>query len=99
MSKASEPAFHKYVVEINEDDHVLLWVKRKGRPDISVDLHEVHGRYALGVRSGGMMLSHLLVDVEPLKPHGGAPVQRWCPFCGEEINLASSKTHRCKEDH
>jgi hypothetical protein len=93
----SEPTFHKHVVDLNEDDHVFVWIKRKGRPDISIDLHEVHGRYALGVRTGGMSLAHMLVDVEPLKPLGGEPVHRFCPFCGDEINIVSSKTHVCKD--
>lgn len=83
-------------IEANVDDHVFIVIKRPGRPTVSLDLANVHGRGYLSVRVNGMGMGGQLVDVEHLPPAGNA-LHRYCPFCGEEINLVSSKTHRCEQ--
>lgn len=81
-------------VDAEPDDHVFIVIRRTGRPTVSLDLANVHGRGYLSVRVNGMGMGGHLVDVEHLPPAGSA-LHRFCPFCGEEINLVSSKSHRC----
>jgi hypothetical protein len=90
---------NQHVIELAEDEHLFIWVKRGDRPDVSLDLSMSRGRGYLSVRSDGMGIGGLLVDVAQMEPGArDRPLQRYCPFCGDELVLISSKSHVCAED-
>lgn len=82
------------------DDHVWITIRCPGRPTISLDIDNNHGRRLLHTRIDGMGHSGILLDTKELGPAHTEPeiLTRYCAYCGEELNLISSKTHRCKED-
>ena len=90
---------NQHVIDLAEDEHLLIWLRRGDRPDVSMDLSMRHGRGFLSVRSDGMNIGGLLVDVEAL-PAGSndRPLERYCPFCGAALVLSSSRAHTCPEE-
>lgn len=77
------------------DDHVFIIIEREGRPTISLDLMNNHGRASLGIRSDGNGIANVLCDVGSLKPKSGA-MNRFCPMCGIKIDHSQSFDHECK---
>lgn len=87
-------------IKATQDEHVFITAEFEDRPTVSLDLCVAHGRRYLGVRVNGMTVSSLLLDVEelPTMPDQIAFI-RFCPYCGEEINIISSKSHHCKNEN
>lgn len=89
------PTVHKHIFEnVDSDDHVFIWIQRAERPDVSIDLHNSHGRGWLSVRSEGESVGGFVVDTAWLEP-AGEKLQRFCAYCGDELNLISSRPHVC----
>ena len=88
-----------YKIEVGDPDtHVHIWIEQKDKPSISIDLNNAHHRRGMGVRLDGMSVLNFYADLEsPEKPTGNR-MQRFCPFCGEEFNLVSSKSHSCRNE-
>jgi len=82
--------------QINSDEHIFIWIKCQDRPDISIDIQNIAGRRTMGTRINGMGIVGQLLDLIELEPIS-KEIHRFCPICGEEINLVSSKLHECKE--
>lgn len=80
------------------DEHVSFLLKCEGRPLVNLDISNTHGRRTLGVRVDGMSILSVLLDVESVPP-AGREIQRFCPYCGVELDLtASIDRHECKAD-
>ena len=84
-------------IQAGVDDHVFIVIEREGRPTISIDIMNEHGRGCMGVRLNGTVAFNMLVDTAALPPKG-KEIHRYCPICGEEICLWSSIGHHCKEE-
>lgn len=88
------------VIESEEDEHIWITIRSSNmdRPTISLDITNDHGRRGLSVRVNGFAVLGMLLDVKELPPSSGKELFRFCQFCGEEIQLISSKSHVCKPD-
>ncbi len=84
-----------HIQQENPDDHVFIVIDCKGRPPISIDMTNPHGRRGLSVRVDGMGIFRMLVDLKEL-PAKGEALFRYCGICGEKIELHSSRPHECK---
>lgn len=78
------------------DEHVFIVVECPGRPTISIDITNQHGRRSLGVRLDGMGVADMLVDLKEL-PTKGETMFRYCQMCGNKLQLLSSRPHKCEE--
>ena len=76
------------------DDYVFLLIQAPDRPSVTVDIRNVHSRRTLSVRINGMQIGSMLLDMKELPPVGDM-IERFCPYCGKELNLVSSRTHIC----
>lgn len=87
------------ITQDNPDEHVWLTVECEGRPTISIDIGNGHGRRFMSVRIDGMTHHSMLLDTKELGPRSGDEWKnhRFCPFCGEEILMVSSRPHVCAE--
>lgn len=85
------------IQQASPDQHVFIVIRCPGRPAISLDLMNPHGRRGLSVRVDGMGIFSALVDLKELKPVSGDAIFRYCGMCGEKLNLFSSRGHTCKE--
>lgn len=94
-SKKVQVITHK--IEAGIDDHVFIVIERPDRPTCSLDLTNTHGRAYLSVRSNGMGIGGHLIDVSLIEPKSEA-MMRFCPYCGEKLNLISSGIHTCETD-
>lgn len=88
----------KHTLKHDVDEHVFIMLECEGRPTISIDIANAHGRRAMSVRVDGMTMHSMLLDVDHLEPKGKV-IKRFCPICGEEINLVSSKSHKCEVEY
>jgi hypothetical protein len=94
----SDNVVTQVVVVPDVNTHVFIHVRNpEERPDISLDLTNLAGRQVMMVRVNGMVVASLLLDVKELPAKGGEVLTRYCPVCGEEINIGSSKMHQCDE--
>ncbi len=84
------------IIQTSPDEHVFIHIECPGRPPISLDLMNHHGRRGLGIRVDGMGMANLLVDVKDLPPKGEA-IFRYCCMCGEKIRMHLSRDHQCAE--
>lgn len=84
--------FHE---RVNVDDHVFVWVECEGRPAISIDLLNAHGRRCVSVRADGYGLFSGVVDVAWLGTAGSHRPKRFCSECGAKHDLFSSRPHIC----
>lgn len=84
-----------HIVQDDADEHVFVMIECSGRPPISLDIMNRHGRRGLGVRVDGMGIFDVLLDIRELSPQGHA-MHRFCGMCGEKIQLHSSRSHQCK---
>ena len=91
------PKLIQHVIEAGLDDHVFIMVKRPGRPTVSLDLDNRHGRAGLSVRTDGHGIASIVTDVGWKTPKSGKIFERFCPMCGEEIDHLSSAGHQCKD--
>lgn len=84
-------------IEASADDHVFVIIERDEGPVVSLDLTNSHGHGVLSVRSDGMTIGTILTDVAVTEHVGDSQrLQRFCPYCGEEKNLVSSRDrHVC----
>lgn len=85
-------------IEAGADDHVFIVIERDEGPTISLDLSNPHGHGSLSVRADGMTIASVLTDVT-VAPHVGDSqrLRRFCPYCGQERNLAASvDRHHCE---
>lgn len=94
MEPAKKLTSHKF--EIGIDDHLFIMIERPDRPTISLDFMNSHGRNTLGIRVAGMCIASILCDIKELPPKI-TQITRYCPMCGEKIQLCSSRSHNCKE--
>jgi hypothetical protein len=85
------------IVQDDPDEHVFVIVECPGRPAISIDIMNLHGRRFFGVRVNGISIFNGLLDLEELKPKGESTF-RYCGMCGEKIELTSSWSHNCKSE-
>lgn len=83
-----------HIQQENTDEHVFIVIECPGRPAISIDLTNQHGRRRVGIRIDGMGIFSALCDLKELKPKGEA-LFRYCGMCGEKIRLNSSRGHQC----
>ena len=83
-------------ISCESDDHVFLVIRRKDHNTISLDLTNEHGRVNLSVRSEGNGIASILCDMAPVKPKSNY-IARYCSFCGEKLEVFSSRGHNCKE--
>lgn len=90
------PGLKSTVIDADQDEHVYIRIDTEDRPTLSLDVADTHGRRTLSIRVNGMVVSSLLVDVEAMDTMKDGAWKRFCPYCGEEINFISSKTHVCK---
>lgn len=96
MKPAKEVISHK--IQVGVDDHVFIMIERPDRPTISLDFMNAHGRGVLSVRSDGCGIGSLVCDVKWIDPKSNLPLARYCPMCGEKLNLCSSFSHSCKDE-
>jgi len=80
----------------NNPVHILL--DCDDRPSVNFDIINMHGRRSLDIRLNGMSIFSMLLDVDALGYAGDSNPRRFCPICGEKINLLSSRGHSCKLD-
>lgn len=94
------PMIQETIRQENPDEHVWITVECDGRPTISIDIGNNHGRRFMSVRIDGMSHYSMLLDTAHLPPRSSDDwmEHRFCPFCGEEINFLSSKSHICKDE-
>lgn len=78
------------------DDYVFVVIETPEKPTVTLDIHNAHGRRTLSVRINGMSIGGLLLDVEEL-PGVSHRIERFCPYCGEELNIVSARPHKCEE--
>lgn len=86
-----------HIKQADADEHVFVVIECPGRPTVSIDLMNHHGRRCIGIRVDGMGLFDALVDLKELKPKGEV-LFRYCGMCGEKIQLHSSSGHHCKPE-
>ncbi len=72
-------------------------IETPDRPTVSIDMSNHTGRRGLSIRVNGMVVASVLLDVEELPPKSGA-IERWCPYCGTEINWLGVDRHVCTAD-
>lgn len=84
-------------IEAAQDEHVFILIETPGRPSISIDIEDAHGRRSMSVRLNGMGFAGLLVDAVELAPMEENAWLRFCPYCGEKLNDFSSRPHQCAE--
>ena len=80
----------------NNPVHILL--DCDDRPSVNFDIINMHGKRSLDIRIDGLGVFSMLLDVGEIGPAGDSIPRRFCPICGEKINLLSSRGHSCKED-
>jgi hypothetical protein len=85
------------IVDAAQDEHVYVSIRTPDRPTLSIDISNSHGRRVLSLRVDGMGVAGFLVDVIDLEAMNNDGEIRWCPFCGEKIEMFSSATHVCSE--
>ena len=85
-----------HIKQNTSDEHVFIVVECEGRPTISIDIINYHGRRCLGIRVDGNGILDILLDVKDLEPRGES-MFRFCGMCGEKIQMHSSRSHRCKD--
>lgn len=91
------PKLVQHVIEADVDDHVFIMVKRPGRPTVSLDLANSHGRAGISVRTDGHGIASIMTDVDWKEPKSGDVFARFCPMCGEKLNHVLSSGHHCKD--
>lgn len=89
-----EPVVQKAVLDLGVDDYAHISIRREGRPNIDIDIQQL----GLTVRSDGYYVASMLTDVKVL-PHAGDTqlLDRFCGWCGEQLDLISSAPHTCKD--
>ena len=83
-------------IESKVDDHVFIMIEREERPTVSIDVYR-DGQ--IGVRVNGYGIFNAFLDVE--RVHGNVMFKeehRYCPMCGQELQLFSSRAHQCPKD-
>lgn len=82
-------------VEAEADSHIHIYIDAPEKPGVDIDISNRYGRRFLHVRSDGMTIGSLLLDVADMKPVSHR-IERFCPYCGEEQSLISSvDRHAC----
>jgi hypothetical protein len=98
MVKDKQPSVVQQKIEAATDEHVFILVETPGRPAISLDISNTHGRRALSVRNEGMSVASFLLDVDANLPPLGKRIERFCPYCGSPRNIvASVDRHECDD--
>lgn len=93
-------SYESYKIEIDDPDtHVHVWIEQKDKPSISIDLNNAHHRRGMSVRLDGMSVLSFYADLESPKEPTGNRMQRFCPFCGVEFELVSSRSHQCRNEY
>ncbi len=85
-----------HLTQDDANDHVFVVIACPDRPTLSIDVTNQHGRRGVSVRVDGMGIFHALVDLKELPPAGGDVLFRYCCFCGDKLQLSSSRPHVCE---
>lgn len=99
MSAARRPLIPAVIEQANPDEHVWITVNCEGRPTLSIDIGNAHGRRYMSVRLDGMTHHSMLLDTAhlPSRSSNDWLEHRFCPFCGDKIDFLSSRTHTCAD--
>lgn len=98
MANEDKPSFQKVEVkQADSDEYVMIVITCPNRPTVTLDLMDAHGRRTLSWRIDGMGHGGILVDTKELGPDGDR-MPLFCTYCGEKINLVSSKSHKCRNE-
>lgn len=81
--------------EVDENVQVLL--DCEDRPSVGFYVGNTHGHRMFHISINGMGIYSGMLDVDHLGPKGER-IARFCPYCGEELVLVSSRTHFCHDD-
>lgn len=87
-------------VKVGTDEHAFIMIERENRPTISIDQSRDG---VLSIRVDGHFMFNMGTFIErmqfdPAKEKDTPrPIHRFCPLCGEEIQMWSSAGHLCKD--
>jgi hypothetical protein len=94
---SERPSFQKHVIKQDVDEQIVVILECEGRPTVGMNVGNWHGRRGLQISVDGMGMFSTLLDLKELGPLGDR-IAKFCPYCGEELVLVSSKTHFCSDD-
>lgn len=93
----SLPSHQLVRVKHDVDEHVQFVLDCDDRPTIGFSVGNPNGRRIFHISVDGMGIFSGLLDVEHLGPKSNR-IARFCPYCGEELVLLSSRLHSCEQD-